>query len=92
VVAPANPDTPTLVNHIRRTGVIPTRVAQSIRGGLASDDPQQVADAASLFRALHKADDALVKGWGAQRLKLANAVMDGIDGGLSPKRAVEPAR
>ena len=91
VVAPAKPDQAILVAFTRRIGMVPDTLGKQLRGGLASDDPQQVANTASLLRELGKHDDALVKGFGTQRLKFANAVMDGIDGGLSPKRAVELA-
>ncbi|MGE5147404.1 MAG: hypothetical protein ACM3N5_11680, partial [Candidatus Eiseniibacteriota bacterium] len=91
VVAPANPDSPALVNYIRLTGVVPTKVARSIRGGLASDEPQQVVNAANLMREVGKHDDALIKNFGAKRLSFANAVMDGVDGGLTAKRAIDLA-
>jgi hypothetical protein len=58
---------------------------------LASDDPQQVVDAASLIGALGKADAKLAVGLGARRVRYAKAVTAGIEGALSAARAVELA-
>jgi hypothetical protein len=91
VVAPANPSAATLVGYVRRTGMVPTGLGRRIRGGLASDDPQQVVNAASLIQELGKSDGKLVAGFGAKRTRYAKAVMDGIEGGLSSERAVELA-
>jgi hypothetical protein len=91
VVAPGNPDEATLVAYVERIGMVPEGLAKRLKGGLASDDPQQVVNAASLIGALGKADAKLVEGLGAQRVRYAKAVTAGVEGALSPERAVELA-
>jgi hypothetical protein len=87
-VAPGKPDAATLVAYVAKTGMVPETLGRRLRGGLASDDPQQAVNAASLLVELGKQDDKLTEGFGAKRLRFAKAVMAGIDGGLSPERAV----
>jgi hypothetical protein len=89
VVAPGNPDQATLVAYVERIGMVPEGLVKRLKGGLASDDPQQVVNAASLIGALGKADARLVEGLGAERVRYAKAVTAGVEGALSPERAVE---
>jgi hypothetical protein len=71
VVAPGKPDVATLVAHVAKTGMVPTKLGRRIRGGLASDDPQQAVNAASLLIELGKQDGKLTEGFGAKRLRFA---------------------
>jgi hypothetical protein len=89
VVALGNPDQATLVAYVERIGMVPEGLVKRLKGGLASDDPQQVVNAASLIGALGKADARLVEGLGAERVRYAKAVTAGVEGALSPERAVE---
>jgi hypothetical protein len=91
VVAPGNPDQATLVAYVERIGMVPEGLVKRLKGGLASDDPQQVVNAASLIGALGKANAKLVEGLGARRVRYAKAVTAGVDGALTSERAVELA-
>jgi hypothetical protein len=69
VVAPGKPDAAALVAYVAKTGMVPETLGRRVRGGLASDDPQQAVNAASLLVELGKQDGKLTEGFGAKRLR-----------------------